>query len=138
MSDFDPVQKIFSPSALASAGQNKTRAKGGTAGEAGGGSGGSWYEALVSAWGTALDGQAAKIESLANKLEGINGTIADGTGANATQGQKDAGNLAGKTDQPSVLIQLTGESQKMGFMSASAATSINAVGEAEASLARKG
>lgn len=138
MSNYDVQQQIFSPAMLASNGQNKTKAKGGTVGDGQGGAGGSWYEALVSAWGNALDVQAAKIEGLANTLEGINQTIATGTDPGATPGQVAAGNLAGKTDQPSILIQLTGESQKMGFLSASASTSINAVGEAEAALGRKG
>jgi hypothetical protein len=136
MSNFDPMQQILSPSMLSSAGQNKSKAKGGTLGDGQGG--GSWYEALVAAWGSALDGQAAKIESLSRALESTNDTIATGLDPNATAAQQAAGNLVGKTDQPSVLIQLTGESQKMGFMSASASTSINAVGEAEAALGRKG
>jgi hypothetical protein len=141
MSNFDSIQQILSPSMLANASQNKPKAKGGTVAAEGGGGGaggGSWYEALVAAWGGAMDAQAAKIESLSAALEGVNGTIAAGVDPNATQAEKDAGNLAGKTDQPSVLIQLTGESQKFGFMASSASTSINAVGEGQASLARKG
>jgi hypothetical protein len=132
---------VNSPRAVLSASENKTRAKGGTVGDGTGGGGeggGSWYEALVSAWGSALDGQAAKIEGLSKQLEGAGKTIEQGLAPDATEEQKAAGKLAEKTDEPSVLIKLTGASQKFGFMSASASTSINAVGEAEAALGRKG
>lgn len=141
MSNFDPMQHIFSPKAIINSDQNKARAKGGTVGDATGGGatgGGSWYEALVAAWGSALDGQAAKIEELSKSLEGTEKTIQRGLEPGATAEEVAAGKAAGQSDQPSVLIKLTGASQKFGFMSASASTSINAVGEAEAALGRKG
>lgn len=103
-----------------------------------GGGGGSWYEALVDAWGRAMDTQAAKIEDLAGQLEGLNDQIKANSGPNATKEQQAQADLIGKTDQPSVLTRLTGASQRFGFLASSASTSINAVGEGNDKLARKG
>lgn len=79
----------------------------------------SWFEALASAWGQCLDAQASKITSLSNQV--------GNPGANGQDG----------TDNPSTLVMLTAESQKMAFMSNSAATSNNSVAEASQALARK-
>jgi tRNA A37 threonylcarbamoyltransferase TsaD len=83
----------------------------------------SWFEAMAKAWGNALDQQASKVTALSDQ-------VSDGTsGAN---GQASSG-----SDNPSVLTQLTAESLKMQFLSTSASTSDNAVGQALDSLGRK-
>jgi len=84
----------------------------------------SWFEALAKAWGSALDQQASKVTALSDQVS--NGSAA-GTG-----GQAGAG-----SDNPSVLTQLTAESLKMQFLSTSASTSNNAVGQALDNLGRK-
>jgi len=76
------------------------------------GSANSWYEAMSRAWGQTLDSQAARITQLSDAVSG---------------GQ----------DQPSVMIQLTSESLRMGFMSNNAATSQNAVGQALETLGKR-
>ncbi|ALN64620.1 MULTISPECIES: hypothetical protein [Lysobacter] len=85
---------------------------GATAASGGGGSGGSWYEALSRAWGQTLDAQASRITEL-------------------------SGSIGGGGDQPSNMVALTAESLRMQFVSNSAATSQNSVGEALNALARK-
>jgi len=72
-----------------------------------------WYEAMAQAWGDALDRQANVITDLSNQV-----------------------NNAG-SDNPSTMVQLTAESQKMGFLSNNASTSNNSVGEALQTLAKK-
>ncbi|RUL79057.1 hypothetical protein [Dyella choica] len=88
----------------------------------------SWFEALAKAWGNALDQQANKVTSLSDQVGG------GGSGANAN-GQ--AGGMNGGSDNPSVLTQLTAESLKMQFLSTSASTSTNAVGQALSTLGQK-
>lgn len=73
----------------------------------------SWYEAMAKAWGNALDQQASKLVQLSSQL--------------SEHGE----------DNPSVIAQLTAESQKMGFLSQSAASAENAVGQALQTLGRK-
>ena len=73
----------------------------------------SWYEAMAKAWGKVLDQQAGDITSLSDSLSN------------------------GGQDQPSTLTLLTAASLKMQFMSTSASTSDNAVGQAMDSLGRK-
>lgn len=73
----------------------------------------SWFEAMAKAWGSALDNEAGKVTNLSSQLS------------------------EGGSDNPSVLTQLTAESLKMQFLSQSAATSNNAVGEALQTLGRK-
>ena len=75
--------------------------------------GNSWYLAMTKAWGETLDKQAAKLESLSDQI--------------SNQGQ----------DTPSVMVQLTAESQRMGFMSSNASTSNNSVAQALETLAKK-
>ncbi|MGJ7904806.1 hypothetical protein [Lysobacter sp. 1R34A] len=100
--------------AAANNNNNGTRNGGGgaTAASGGGGSGGSWYEALSRAWGQTLDAQASRITEL-------------------------SGSIGGGGDQPSNMVALTAESLRMQFVSNSAATSQNSVGEALNALARK-
>ena len=75
--------------------------------------GGSWYEAMATAWGQTLDNQANTIETMSNSL---------GNGG----------------DSPSQITKLTAESMRMGFMSNSSASSLDAVGKALETMARKG
>jgi molybdopterin-biosynthesis enzyme MoeA-like protein len=77
------------------------------------GSGTSWYEAMAQAWGAALDQQASVIQTLSDEV-----------------------NKSGQ-DQPSVMVQLTAQAQKMGFLANSASTSNNSVGEALQTLGKK-
>ncbi|HEX7814090.1 hypothetical protein [Dyella sp.] len=84
----------------------------------------SWFEALAKAWGSALDQQASKVTALSDQVS--NGSSGGGNG------QAGAG-----SDNPSVLTQLTAESLKMQFLSTSASTSNNAVGQALDNLGRK-
>lgn len=72
---------------------------------------GSWFEAMASAWGSALDKQAATIEEMSAGLE--------------------------NDDTPSAITKLTAESMKMGFLSTSSHTSLSSVGEALSTMARK-
>ena len=76
-------------------------------------SGGSWYEAMATAWGETLDNQANTIT-----------TMSDG--------------LSAGSDSPSDITKLTAESMRMGFMSNSSASSLDAVGKALETMARKG
>ena len=73
---------------------------------------GSWFEALADAWGQTLDGQAARIEQMSDVV---------GTG----------------TDNPSQITKLTGESLRMSFMAQSSSSSIDSVGKALETMARK-
>lgn len=75
--------------------------------------GASWYEAMATAWGQTLDNQANTIQ-----------TMSDGLGAGG--------------DSPSEITKLTAESMRMGFMSNSSASSLDAVGKALETMARKG
>ena len=73
----------------------------------------SWYEVMAEAWGKTLDAKAHEIESAANEM-------------------------AGGNDSPAHITQMTALAQQMGFMSNSAHTSLQSVGTALESLARKG
>ncbi|MEW9899022.1 hypothetical protein ABWL39_10365 [Chitinivorax sp. PXF-14] len=75
--------------------------------------GNSWYMAMTRAWGETLDKQAGKIETLSDAI--------------SSQGE----------DTPSVMVQLTAEAQRMGFMSSNASTSNNSVAQALETLAKK-
>jgi hypothetical protein len=83
----------------------------------------SWFEAMAKAWGNALDQQASKVTALSDQVS---------NGASGANGQGDSG-----SDNPSVLTQLTAESLKLQFISTSASTSDNAVGQALDTLGRK-
>jgi hypothetical protein len=72
----------------------------------------SWFEAMASAWGNALDTQASSIEQLSDQI---------------SQGG----------DQPSQMVELTAASMKMNFMANNASTSSNSVGQALETLGRK-
>lgn len=74
----------------------------------------SWFEALAQAWGQSLDTQAARIEQMSDSVTG--------------QG----------TDNPSQITKLTAESMRMSFMANSSATSLDSVGKALETMARKG
>ncbi|HTT11062.1 MAG TPA: hypothetical protein VMG60_09255 [Burkholderiaceae bacterium] len=72
-----------------------------------------FFEALASAWASALDNQA-------NTL------------------QQDSANISQDgNDQPSAITQLTADSLKFGFLTQSAQTSISSVGEGESTMGRK-
>lgn len=75
---------------------------------------GSWFEALSQAWGQTLDAQAARIEQMSNNITG--------------EGQ----------DNPSQITKLTTESLRMGFLANSSSTSLDSVGKALETMARKG
>lgn len=75
--------------------------------------GGSWFEAFAQAWGKALDNQASAIQQRSDAL--------------------DAGG-----DNPSAITQLTAESLKMSFLSNSSHSSLDSVGKALETMARKG
>jgi hypothetical protein len=72
----------------------------------------SWFEAMARAWGESLDQQANTITDLSSSL---------------SQGM----------DTPSQVTLLTAESMKMQFLSNSAATSNNSVGQALETLGKK-
>ncbi len=78
-----------------------------------GGGAGTWFEALADAWGQTLDGQAQRIESMSDSI---------GSG----------------TDNPSQITKLTAESMRMTFMANSSSSSIDSVGKALETMARKG
>lgn len=74
---------------------------------------GTWFEALADAWGQTLDGQANRIEQMSS---------------NVGQGG----------DNPSQITKLTAESMRMSFMAQSSSSSIDSVGKALETMARKG
>ncbi len=73
-----------------------------------------WFEALSNAWGATLDNQAARIEQMSDSV----------------------GNLG--QDNPSQITKLTAESLRMSFMANSSSSSIDSVGKALETMARKG
>ena len=74
---------------------------------------GTWFEAMADAWGQTLDGQAARIEQMSDSV---------GQGG----------------DNPSQITKLTAESMRMSFMANSSSSSIDSVGKALETMARKG
>lgn len=74
---------------------------------------GTWFEALADAWGQTLDGQATTIEQMSNGI---------GQGG----------------DNPSQITKLTAESMRMSFLAQSSSSSIDSVGKALETMARKG
>jgi hypothetical protein len=74
---------------------------------------GTWFEALADAWGQTLDQQA-------NRLEQMGGSIGQGS------------------DNPSQITKLTAESMRMSFLAQSSQSSIDSVGKALETMARKG
>lgn len=74
---------------------------------------GTWFEALADAWGQTLDGQAQRIEQMS-----------DG--------------ISKGGDNPSQITKLTAESMRMSFMANSSSSSIDSVGKALETMARKG
>lgn len=75
---------------------------------------GNWFEAFASAWGQALDNQAAAIEQKSDMV------------ANAG------------ADNPSQITLLTAESMKMSFLANSSHSSLDSVSKALETMARKG
>ena len=75
---------------------------------------GTWFEALADAWGQTLDGQAQRIETMSNQVG------------------------PGGGDNPSQITKLTAESMRMSFMAQSSSSSIDSVGKALETMARKG
>ncbi len=133
MSEFDPIATVLSPTMLATSGQNNAKSKG----QAGGGGSASWFEALADAWGSAMDKQAGKIVALSDNLQSLNDTIKAGAEPGADQAAKDLADVTGKTDQPSVLVKLTAESQRFAFMSTSENTSMSSISQGQEKLASK-
>jgi hypothetical protein len=74
---------------------------------------GTWFEALADSWGQTLDKQATRIEAMGNEV----------------------GN--GGSDNPSQITKLTAESMRMSFMANSSSSSIDSVGKALETMARK-
>jgi hypothetical protein len=74
--------------------------------------GGSWYQALATAWGNALDRQASTIEDYSERVNGGD-------------------------DKPGTIAQLTAEAHKMSFLANSESSSVGAVGQALETMARK-
>lgn len=77
------------------------------------GDSGSWFEALSEAWGNTLDQEAGRISQMSDAI---------GPGGN---------------DDPSAITQLTAESLRMSFMSQSSSSSVDSVGKALETMARK-
>jgi hypothetical protein len=77
------------------------------------GTSGSWFEALSDAWGATLDRQAGKLDTLSQQL----------------------GN--GGQDNPSQITELTAEAMRMSFLSNSSSSSLDSVGKALETMARK-
>ena len=77
-----------------------------------GGKGASWYEVMADAWGKTLDAKASEIEAAGDAM-------ADGN------------------DNPAHITHMTMLAQQMGFMSNSAHTSLQSVGTALETMARK-
>ena len=75
---------------------------------------GTWFESLAQSWGQTLDNQAARIEQMSDQVG------------------------AGGTDNPSQITKLTAESLRMSFMANSSSSSIDSVGKALETMARKG
>lgn len=73
----------------------------------------SFFEALAEAWGSTLDGQAQKLQSMSS-------VVSNGD------------------DRPSQIVELTAESMRMSFLAQSSSTSIDSVGKALETMARKG
>lgn len=73
---------------------------------------GEWFEALSQAWGQTLDQQASKIESM-------------------------SGQISNGSDNPSQITKLTAESMRMSFLANSSSSSIDSVGKALETMARK-
>jgi hypothetical protein len=73
---------------------------------------GTWFEALSNAWGQTLDNEAGKIQTMSD-------------------------NLGDGSDNPSAITQLTAETLRMSFMSQSSQSSIDSVGKALETMARK-
>jgi hypothetical protein len=74
----------------------------------------SWFEALARSWGATLDNQAGRIEAQAD-IVGIDGS-----------------------DRPSDVAKLTAESLRLSFLAQSSSSSIDSVGKALETMARKG
>ena len=72
----------------------------------------SWYEAMAEAWGKTLDAKAQEIETASTQL-------------------------ANGNDTPSHITQMTAMAQEMSFISNSAHTSLQSVGTALETIARK-
>ena len=73
---------------------------------------GSWFEAIAEAWGRTLDSQAQRITDMS-------ATISDGE------------------DKPSQVAQLTAESLRFSFLSNSESSSVDSIGRALETMARK-
>jgi hypothetical protein len=91
--------------AIAAAPMTQQKSSNGTGGS-------SWFEALATAWGQALDRQAGLIQQQSDVISGGN-------------------------DTPQAITELSTQSLKMSFLSNSSHTSISTVGQALETMARK-
>ncbi len=73
----------------------------------------SWFEAIARAWGSALDDQAQKLTDLSSQIQ------------------------SGGSDKPSLETQLAAELQRMNFLANAEANSVNSLGQALQTMARK-
>lgn len=74
----------------------------------------SWFEAMARAWGETLDRQANRLSELSDQIG------------------------PGNDDKPSVIAELSAESMRMNFMANAEQTSVDSVGKALETMARKG
>lgn len=74
---------------------------------------GNWFEAFASAWGKALDSQAAIIEQRSDQVANLGG------------------------DNPSQITMLTADAMKMSFLANSSHSSLDGVSKALETMARK-
>jgi hypothetical protein len=130
MSEIDNIPTVMTQN-MATTGFNG-KAKG-----QGSGGGGSWFEALADAWGSAMDKQADKITALSNMLQGSDSPAAPGTTGTVPDGKNLTGNTGG-SDQPSVMVKLSAESMKMSFMANAENTSMSSTSQALETMAKKG
>lgn len=131
MSEIDNIPTVMTQN-MATTGFNGGKAKGQGSGE-----GGSWFEALADAWGSAMDKQADKITALSNMLQGSDSPGAPGTNGGVPDGKNLTGNTNG-SDQPSVMVKLSAESMKMSFMANAENTSMSSTSQALETMAKKG
>jgi hypothetical protein len=78
-----------------------------------GGGGGTWFEAMATAWGEALDAQADRIVKKSDQMNNDGG------------------------DKPADVTELTAMSLQMSFLASSSHTAISSVGAALETMARK-
>jgi len=76
------------------------------------GKSGNWFEAMAEAWGRTLDAKADELQSTADRI-------------------------SGGDDRPATITELSAQSLQMSFLSNSSHTSLQSVGTALETMARK-